>query len=101
VLETIDVQQRLELVLQCLIKRLEVLRLSRELDERTKASIDQHQREYLLREQMKSIQHELGEGEAGNAAELATLRRAIVEAEMPEEVAAQANKELRRLEHMS
>ena len=101
VLETIDVQRRLELVLQCLIKRLEVLRLSRELDERTKASIDQHQREYLLREQMKSIQHELGEGEAGNAAELATLRRAIVEAEMPEEVAAQANKELRRLEHMS
>ncbi|MDS4016615.1 MAG: endopeptidase La [Candidatus Accumulibacter sp.] len=101
VLETIDVQQRLELVLECLIKRLEVLRLSRELDERTKASIDQHQREYLLREQMKSIQHELGEGEAGNAAELATLRRAIVEAEMPEEVAAQANKELRRLEHMS
>ncbi len=101
VLETIDVRQRLELVLDCLVKRLEVLRLSRELDERTKASIDQHQREYLLREQMKSIQNELGEGEAGSAAEMATLRRALAEAQMPEEVATQANKELRRLEHMA
>ena len=101
VLETIDVRRRLDLVLECVLRRLDVLRLSRELDERTKANIDQHQREYLLREQLKSIQNELGEGDAGNRVEIAALRKAIAEAGMPEEVLAQASKELRRLERMS
>uniref|UniRef100_UPI00260CC766 endopeptidase La n=1 Tax=Accumulibacter sp. TaxID=2053492 RepID=UPI00260CC766 len=101
VLETIDLRRRLDLVLGCLQRRLEVLRLSREIDERAKASIDQHQREYLLREQLKSIQKELGEGDAGNSSEIEALRKAIAEAEMPEEVATQANKELKRLERMS
>jgi ATP-dependent Lon protease len=101
VLETVDLTQRLDVVLDCLLGRLEVLRLSRELDERTKASIDQRQREYLLREQLKSIQKELGEGETGNSIEMEALRKAIADAEMPEEVATQANKELKRLERMS
>ncbi len=101
VLETIDIRRRLDRVLDLLQKRLEVLRLSREIEERTKASIDQHQREYLLREQLKSIQNELGEGDAGNSVEIAALRKAIAEAGMPEDVLAQADKELRRLERMS
>ena len=101
VLETVDLTRRLDVVLDCLLGRLEVLRLSRELDERTKASIDQRQREYLLREQLKSIQKELGEGETGNSIEIEALRKAIADAEMPEEVATQANKELKRLERMS
>jgi len=101
VLETVDLTRRLDVVLDCLLGRLEVLRLSRELDERTKASIDQRQREYLLREQLKSIQKELGEGETGNSIEMEALRKAIADAEMPEEVATQANKELKRLERMS
>jgi ATP-dependent Lon protease len=101
VLETVDLTQRLDVVLDCLLGRLEVLRLSRELDERTKASMDQRQREYLLREQLKSIQKELGEGETGNSIEMEALRKAIADAEMPEEVATQANKELKRLERMS
>ena len=101
VLETVDLTQRLDVVLACLLSRLEVLRLSREVDERTKASIDQRQREYLLREQMKSIQKELGEGDSSNSVEIDALRKAIAEAAMPEEVAAQANKELRRLERMT
>ncbi|MBK7956601.1 MAG: endopeptidase La [Candidatus Accumulibacter sp.] len=101
VLECVDLQRRLDVVLDCLLGRLEVLRLSRELDERTKANIDQRQREYLLREQLKSIQKELGEGDGGNSIEMETLRKAIAEAEMPEEVVKQANKELRRLERMS
>ncbi|MCB1965463.1 MAG: LON peptidase substrate-binding domain-containing protein, partial [Candidatus Accumulibacter sp.] len=101
VLEAVDLPTRLDVVLDCLLQRLEVLRLSREIDERTKASMDQHQREYLLREQLKSIQKELGEGEAGNALEIEGLRKAIGEAQMPEEVASQANKELKRLERMS
>jgi len=101
VLESIDLTQRLDIVLDCLLGRLEVLQLSRELDERTKASIDQRQREYLLREQLKSIQKELGEGDTGNALEIQALHKAIADAQMPEEVANQAHKELKRLERMS
>ena len=100
-LEAVDLQRRLDGVLDLLAQRIEVLRLSREIDERTKASMDERQREYLLREQLKSIQKELGEGEEGNAAEIAELRKAIADAQMPEEVDKQATKELKRLERMS
>ena len=101
VLEAVDLVPRLDLVLGYLIKRLEVLKISRKIDERTKASIDERQREFLLREQLKSIQNELGEGDSGNSAEIAELRKTIAEAQMPEEVERQATKELKRLEHMS
>ncbi len=100
-LEAVELQRRLDGVLELLAQRLEVLRLSHEIDERTKASMDERQREYLLREQLKSIQKELGEGEEGNAAEIAELRQAIADAQMPEEVEKQASKELKRLERMS
>ena len=100
-LEAVDLQRRLDGVLELLAQRIEVLRLSREIDERTKASMDERQREYLLREQLKSIQKELGEGEDGNAAEIAELRKAVADAQMPEEVEKQATKELKRLERMS
>ena len=100
-LETVDLQKRLDGVLELLAQRLQVLRLSREIDERTKASMDERQREFLLREQLKSIQKELGEGEEGNAAELAELKTAIAAAQMPDEVHKQAAKELKRLERMS
>ncbi len=101
VLEALNLAQRLDIVLDCLLQRLEVLRLSREIDERAKANIDQHQREYLLRERLRSIQNELGEGDAANAQEIESLRQAIADAQMPEEVATQAGKELRRLQHMA
>jgi len=100
-LEAVDLQQRLDGALALLAQRLEVLRLSRQIDERTKATMDERQREYLLREQLKSIQKELGEGAEGNAAEIAELRNAIAEARMPEETEKQAIKELKRLERMS
>ena len=99
VLETVDLQKRLDRVLELLGHRLEVLRLSREIDQRTKASLDETQRKYLLREQMKSIQKELGEGEEGQA-EIEELKKAIDEAAMPEDVEKQAMKELKRLERM-
>ena len=101
VLEALDLERRLDVVLEYLLKRQEVMKLSREIDERTKATMNEHQREYILREQLKSIQNELGEGEAANANELEELRRAVAEAQMPEEAAKQASKELKRLEHMS
>ncbi len=99
VLETIDVRQRLDKVLQLLGHAIEVLRLTRDISEQTKESVDSRQREYLLREQMKTIQKELGEDE-GTGAEIAELAEAITKANMPEEVEAQARKELKRLERM-
>lgn len=101
VLEAIDLVPRLDIVLGYVAKRLEVLKLSRKIDERTKASLEERQREFLLREQLKTIQKELGEDDAGNSAELAELRKVIAEAKMPEEVERQALKELKRLERMS
>src|SRR5712672_2861895 len=100
-LETLDLQKRMDAVLDKLAHRLEVLKLSRQIDERTRASMDETQRRYLLREQMKSIQKELGEGGDGHAAEIEEIRKAIAEAGMPEEVEKQALKELKRLERMS
>lgn len=101
VLEAADLVPRLDIVLGFVAKRLEVLKLSRKIDERTKASLEERQREFFLREQLKSIQKELGEDDLGNSAELAELRKVINEANMPEEVERQALKELKRLEHMS
>jgi len=80
--------------------RIQVLKLSREIDERTKASVDERQREFMLREQMKTIQKELGE-EEGAAAEIAELEKKIAEAKMPEEVEAHTKKELKRLQRMN
>ena len=100
-LEMVDLERRLDGALELLAQRIEVLRLSRAIDERTKVSMDERQREYLLREQLKSIQKELGEGDDGNAAEIDELRKAIAAAQMPEEVQKQATKELKRLERMS
>jgi ATP-dependent Lon protease len=99
-LETIDVTARLDKVSRLLAERIEVLRLSAEIGKQTKASLDERQREMLLREQMAAIQKQLGEGEEGKAAELAELDKKITEAGMPKDVEDQARKELRRLQRM-
>jgi ATP-dependent Lon protease len=100
ILETIAIERRLERVSQMLEYRLEVLRLSRQISDRTKESMDERQREFLLREQMKTIQKELGEGDDAKAQEIAELRKKIEDAKMPEEVETHAKKELGRLERM-
>jgi len=100
ILETLDVRERLDTVLRFLVSRIEVLRLSREIGEQTQGRLEQRQREVLLREQMKTIQKELGEAEGGGA-EIGELREQIEKAHMPEEVQKHALKELRRLEQMS
>ena len=99
ILETIDVKARLDRVLQLLSHAIEVLRLTRDISEQTRESVDSRQREYILREQLRTIQKELGEDE-GTGAEIAELDKAIAEAKMPEEVEVQARKELKRLERM-
>mgnify|MGYP000042877916 CR=1 FL=1 len=99
VLETFDLVRRIDRVLDFLNQRLGVLRLSRELGEATRGTLEKRQREAILREQLATIRKELGEDE-GTAAEVEDLKKAIAEAGMPEEVLTQANKELRRLERM-
>jgi ATP-dependent Lon protease len=98
-LEMFDLKGRLDRLLDVLAHRVEVLRLSREINERTKESIDEQGRRHLLREQMRTIQKELGESD-DSAAEIADLDKAITEAKMPDEVEKQARKELNRLERM-
>ncbi|MBU2719644.1 endopeptidase La, partial [Acidithiobacillus ferridurans] len=66
ILENIDVRSRLEQVSQFLSYRIEVMKLSQKIGEQTKEVMDRRQREYLLREQLKAIQQELGEGEESN-----------------------------------
>ena len=80
ILETVDLAARLDKVSHLLAHRLEVLRLSPEIGRQTKASLDERQREVLLREQMAAIQQQLGEGDEGKAAEIAELDKAIAEA---------------------
>ncbi|MCK1386649.1 endopeptidase La [Bradyrhizobium sp. 21] len=99
VLETIDLILRVEKVSKHLAERLEVLRISNEIGQKTRASFDERQREAILREQMATIQRQLGEGD-GKAAEVAELTAAIAKANMPPEADAHAKKELRRYERM-
>ncbi|MDA9505677.1 DNA-binding protein [Bradyrhizobium sp. CCBAU 11386] len=99
VLETIDLALRVEKVSKHLAERLEVLRISNEIGQKTRASFDERQREAILREQMATIQRQLGEGD-GKAVEVAELTAAIAKANMPPEADAHAKKELRRYERM-
>lgn len=99
ILETFDLLPRLDKVLAFLVHFSEVLRISHDIDQQTKERFEDRQREVLLREQLKTIQKELGETE-GNAAEIAEVEAAIVEAKMPEDVEKTARKELRRLQNM-
>ena len=100
-LEEVDLRKRLDRLLEVMVHRIAVMQISREIDQSTKTSLEKREREFLLREQMKSIQKELGEDGGGNAAEIGELRKLISEAGLPEEVAKQAEKELKRLERMS
>jgi ATP-dependent Lon protease len=98
-LETFDLKRRLDKVLEHLAERVGVLRISKEIGEKTKKEFDERQREHVLREQMRQIQKELGEGD-DTAAEIAELKKTIETAGMPEDVLKHAGKELKRLERM-
>jgi ATP-dependent Lon protease len=98
-LETFDLKRRLDKVIDLLAGRIGVLRVSKEIGEKTQKQFTERQREHVLREQMRQIQKELGEGESGDA-EIAELRKSIENAGMPEDVQKHAFKELKRLERM-
>ena len=98
-LETFDLKRRLDKVLEHLSERVGVLRISKEIGDKTKKEFDERQREHVLREQMRQIQKELGEGD-DTAAELEELKKNIDAAGMPEDVYKHAVKELKRLQRM-
>ncbi|PSJ16131.1 endopeptidase La [Nitrosomonas supralitoralis] len=98
-LEAVDTEERLQKVLQILSRRIEVLRLSQEIGARTKEHMEDRERKYLLREQLKTIQKELGEN-GDNDQEIAQLKEAITNAGMPTDIEAQTHKELGRLQRM-
>jgi ATP-dependent Lon protease len=98
-LETLDVRTRLERVATLVAQRIEVLKLSRQIEQQTREAIDGRQKEALLREQLKQIQRELGDAGEGTE-DLAELRAAIEAAGIPAETLEQVRKELKRLERM-
>ncbi len=95
-LETIPLLERADLVMDHLNRELQVLQLSEEIRSRVKTDVDKQQREYLLRQQMKAIQDELGEGE-GNNPELNELRERAEKKRLPDHVRETLNKELEKL----
>ncbi len=99
ILETIDLAARMDKVSRILAERIEVLRLSQEIGQQTRVALDERQRQALLREQMATIQRQLGESD-GRAEEVKELTAAIAKAAMPSDVEAQAQRELRRYERM-
>src|SRR6516164_9697448 len=99
-LETTDVRVRLEKINQHLAKELEVQQLRNKIQSEVQDRVQQSQREYYLREQMKAIQKELGEQDEGQR-DTEELRQKIEAAGMPDEVKKEALKELGRLSRMS
>ncbi|TDW05163.1 ATP-dependent proteinase [Bacillus badius] len=97
ILETFDIKDRLNRIIDLLNNEKQVLNLEKKIGQRVKTSMERTQKEYFLREQMKAIQQELGEKE-GKTGEVEELLKRIEEAGMPEQVKKTALKELNRFE---
>ncbi len=98
-LQTFDPVARLQQVSVLLGRELDVLELENQIHTRVQTEVDRSQREMYLREQMKAIQTELGEGDVWTQ-EIEALRARVEEKDLPEEVRAQALKEVQRLSQM-
>src|SRR5688500_12960637 len=99
VLETVDVRARLDLLNRLLIKEAEVLELGSKIQSQVQSEVGKNQREYFLRDQLKAIQKELGEGD-DQTKEIEELREKIEAAGMPDAVKKEAQRELDRLSKM-
>jgi ATP-dependent Lon protease len=93
------VREKLTRLAEILTRELSVLQLGQQIQSQVQSGIDKNQREYLLREQLRAIRKELGEGDE-NAAEVDRLRAAIADAGMSAEAQSQASRELDRLAQM-
>lgn len=100
ILETTNIQHRLELLLNILNNEREVLELERKINQRVKKQMEKTQKEYYLREQMKAIQKELGDKD-GRAGEVEELRGQLEKSDVPENIRQKIEKELERLEKMA
>jgi ATP-dependent Lon protease len=98
-LETFDIAERLRKVNAILNNQLEILQLSQKIQSDVRHQIDESQREYYLQQQLKAIQKELGEAD-GRTVELADLHKRIEQADMPEPVLKEAQREFGRLERI-
>ena len=99
VLETLDVRARMDALNRILIKELEVLELGSKIQSQVQSEVGKNQREYFLREQLKAIQRELGEGD-DQTKEIEELQQKIDAAGMPDAVRKEAQRELDRLAKM-
>ncbi len=99
ILSEFDSKVRLEKLISCLAKEIEILNLEKNISAKVKQQIDKVQKEYYLKEQMKAIQDELGDKD-GIAGEIAEYREKFKALELPEEVAKKTEKELDRLQKM-
>ncbi|MEA3403556.1 MAG: endopeptidase La [Armatimonadota bacterium] len=100
VLETIDIDQRLRLVMTLATREIEQYELTQRMQQDARDELSEAQREYFLRQQLKAIREELGEGEEERP-DLAELREKVEEAKMTEEARQAAERELERLENMN
>ncbi len=95
-LSTVDVRQRLEKLISILTREIELLELGHKIQSQVQTELNKNQREYYLRQQLKAIQKELGEGDA-RSGEIEELEKKLEEAHMPEDSRKAAEKELDRL----
>jgi ATP-dependent Lon protease len=98
-LETANVEDRLRSISGILSRELEVIELGSKIQSQVQSEMEKGQREYFLRQQLKAIQEELGEGDAEQA-EINELRSRLEELELPEDVRKAAERELSRLEKL-
>lgn len=99
VLEAIDTKDRLEMLLEMVLKEVEIMDLERKIGNRVRAQIDKNQKEYYLREQIRAVQKELGEQEDRNS-EIDAIHEKMADRKLPDYVTEKIEKELSRLRNM-
>jgi len=99
-LESSTVDGLLTLTHAALARELEIMQIRSKIATEAQTEMDKSQRDYILRQQMKQIQKELGEDETGEKAEAAQLRERLDTADLPEEVRKEAERELKRMEQL-
>lgn len=99
-LEANTADELLRLAHSYLTRELEIIQLRSKIASEAQSEMDKAQRDYVLRQQLRAIQKELGEDESGEAAEAAMLRERLDAADLPDEVRTEADRELKRLEKL-
>src|ERR1043165_7917134 len=99
-LEANTVDELMHLAHDFLAHEVEIIRLRSKIASEAQTEMDKAQRDYVLRQQIKAIQKELGEGEGGEAAEADQLRERLAKAALPDDVRKEAERELGRMEKL-